>query len=128
MHKRVASENNRLPLLLLTFSSHRSVFISVHGFTVSSLNDCACYGDNFFLLIQSTGECLLLMSPVDPFRDAEASSSIQEKVFMLVFPSSPEKKSGVGRFYSGVECLLSKSTTLGLVPAWLEIGEGLNDE
>lgn len=68
------------------------------------------------------------MSPVDPFRDAEASSSIQEKVCMLVFPSSPEKESGVYRFCSIVECLPSKSTMLGLVPVWLEVGGGLNDD
>jgi hypothetical protein len=58
------------------------------------------------------------MCPVDPFRDAEASLSIDENVFMLEFPSSQEGKSGVWGFSFVAQCLLSRSLALGVVPAW----------
>lgn len=55
---------------------------------------------------------------MDPFRDAEASLSIDEKVFMLEYTSSQEGKSVVCQFSFVVQCLLSKSMALGIVPAW----------
>lgn len=59
MYKRVASESNRLlSLYLPCMIAHVMEIIFSFG---SEYSEC------------------LLMSPVDPFRDAEASSSIQEK-------------------------------------------------